>query len=142
MFYFFYSNCDIVIFHLIFFLKQTFIYSYLSVLPWDQPSDSCKNYKDWCANKILSIDGPWKTMAPVALGLLKGLLSHDPKDRPVLQRVMNHPWMSDHLDVAGESFFQSSEVLKKKFAYNVSELDEDLTRRRFRALIYSVSGTR
>lgn len=66
----------------------------IAELPWDQPSALCAEYVSWCEGSVAGA-GPWRSMGPVLLSLLRRLLHPQPFKRPVLQAIRDHPWLSD-----------------------------------------------
>lgn len=76
--------------------KKSFFISLIMIaeLPWDQPSALCAEYVSWCEGSVAGA-GPWRSMGPVLLSLLRRLLHPQPLKRPTLQAVRDHPWLSD-----------------------------------------------
>uniref|UniRef100_A0A4W6D5P7 Serine/threonine-protein kinase CHK1 n=1 Tax=Lates calcarifer TaxID=8187 RepID=A0A4W6D5P7_LATCA len=59
-------------------------------LPWDQPTESCQEYSDWCQKKTYL--PPWKKIQPTPLSLLSKLLLASPDARITIADIQKDRW--------------------------------------------------
>uniref|UniRef100_A0A8D2LUE6 Serine/threonine-protein kinase Chk1 n=1 Tax=Varanus komodoensis TaxID=61221 RepID=A0A8D2LUE6_VARKO len=64
-------------------------------LPWDQPSDFCKEYRDWKEKKTYL--SPWKKIALLPLALLLKILTENPASRPTTVEIKKDRWYNKPL---------------------------------------------
>eukprot|EP00112_Aurelia_sp_Birch-Aquarium-sp1_P000782 Seg1076.8 transcript_id=Seg1076.8/GoldUCD/mRNA.D3Y31 product="Serine/threonine-protein kinase Chk1" protein_id=Seg1076.8/GoldUCD/D3Y31 len=70
-------------------------------LPWDEPSDRCKEYIDWKENR--SYNTPWTKIDTIPLALLKKILQPNPEKRYTIAQIRKDKW-----------FMRSFSTLKSK----------------------------
>ncbi|GAA6232185.1 serine/threonine-protein kinase Chk1 [Lates japonicus] len=61
-------------------------------LPWDQPTESCQEYSDWCQKKTYL--PPWKKIQPTPLSLLSKLLLASPDARITIADIQKDRWFT------------------------------------------------
>ncbi|XP_069878750.1 serine/threonine-protein kinase Chk1-like [Dipodomys merriami] len=59
-------------------------------LPWEQPSDSCREYCDWKENKTYLM--PWKKIDSAPLALIQKILVENPTARITIQDIQKDSW--------------------------------------------------
>uniref|UniRef100_A0A4W6D592 Serine/threonine-protein kinase CHK1 n=1 Tax=Lates calcarifer TaxID=8187 RepID=A0A4W6D592_LATCA len=91
-------------------------------LPWDQPTESCQEYSDWCQKKTYL--PPWKKIQPTPLSLLSKLLLASPDARITIADIQKDRWFTQ-----GKSQYQynriSSKFNSKIYYYFVSSSQPD-----------------
>ncbi|XP_065055969.1 serine/threonine-protein kinase Chk1-like isoform X1 [Rhopilema esculentum] len=70
-------------------------------LPWDEPSDRCKEYIDWKENR--SYNTPWTKIDTIPLALLKKILQPNSEKRYTIPQIKKDKW-----------FMRSFSTLKSK----------------------------
>jgi len=70
-------------------------------LPWDEPSDKCKEFVDWTKSKF--INTPWTKIDALSLSLLKKILNPAPDKRYTIAHIKKDKW-----------FLRSYSTLKSK----------------------------
>lgn len=70
-------------------------------LPWDEPTERCKEYADWTANR--SYNTPWTKINTIPLALLKKVLHPHPQKRYGIEQIKKDKW-----------FLRSFSTLKNK----------------------------
>lgn len=66
-------------------------------LPWDEPSYKCSDYLKWKSEKCI-MRSPWNKLDNTAIGLARKILDPNPKHRPSIKQIKNHPWMINIFD--------------------------------------------
>ncbi|XP_017786832.1 PREDICTED: serine/threonine-protein kinase grp isoform X2 [Nicrophorus vespilloides] len=62
-------------------------------LPWDEPTQECREYSQWMKDTCIT-QTPWSKLTNVAFSLARKMLTHEPKARPTLSQILQHPWMN------------------------------------------------
>jgi len=60
-------------------------------LPWDKAGDDCRDYKCWLKGSIAGVS-PWSKLEPLALSLVKRILTPLPSTRYSIQNIKSHRW--------------------------------------------------
>ncbi|PHH72310.1 hypothetical protein CDD80_4627 [Ophiocordyceps camponoti-rufipedis] len=60
--------------------------------PWDEPSDTSWEFRNYVSTAGHSTDELWKRVPPEALSLLRGVMSVDPNRRFGFSQIRRHPW--------------------------------------------------
>ncbi|XP_022905274.1 serine/threonine-protein kinase grp-like [Onthophagus taurus] len=66
-------------------------------LPWDEPSDKSIDYVTFRKESGLLIS-PWSKLSTISLSLIRKILAHNPRDRPTINQVLQHPFLTSNYD--------------------------------------------
>lgn len=59
-------------------------------LPWDEPSEKCREYVEWSQSKVLNT--PWTKINTHSLAFLKKILQPLPSKRCTIEQIKKDPW--------------------------------------------------
>ena len=60
--------------------------------PWDEPTMSSEEYKEYVDTNGHTTDELWKQLPPSMISLLRGMLNIDPASRFTISQIKTHPW--------------------------------------------------
>lgn len=62
--------------------------------PWDEPTSQSWEFEEYRRLKGKSSDSLWEKLPSMALSLLRGMMSVDPKTRFSFEQIKRHPWFT------------------------------------------------
>lgn len=62
-------------------------------LPWNEPTNGCKEYLAWKENKYTTIT-PWSKLDTLSLSYIRKILVPNPEKRLNMEKLKNHKWCS------------------------------------------------
>ncbi|VDB92366.1 unnamed protein product [Peniophora sp. CBMAI 1063] len=70
--------------------------------PWDEPTQYSREFSRYLSGAYIE-DDPWSRISDSALSLIQNMLTIDPRDRPRLWQLREHPWIMPQSQLAGVS---------------------------------------
>lgn len=101
--------------------KLTKIIKYFIELPWDSPTLSLLEYKNWVEGKYMLLS-PWKKLDNMSLSLIRCILNPNPKRRYSLEKINKHRWIHCYFQKLGK--FKIIGYFQLSFQYYVGKISD------------------
>ncbi|CAD5112859.1 DgyrCDS2070 [Dimorphilus gyrociliatus] len=79
-------------------------------LPWDEPTDKCRDYVQWKAFEFTIT--PWSKINNLALSLLKNMLQENVQQRATIDFIKRHAWYNSSVEVISANPTTSPPIIK------------------------------
>ncbi|TFK64215.1 Pkinase-domain-containing protein [Pluteus cervinus] len=85
--------------------------------PWDEPSASSPEFMRYLSGEFID-DQPWSRLPDMALSLITGMLTVEPRDRMRIADIVQHPWCMRQSQLASQGVFTLAEKLTQSLRAN------------------------